>query len=371
MTYEDRVNGYEFDDVVLAQIESGEREPDGRVPVDFTPAQPSPLAGVEPASFADAAVAFGVGLLGLCGFLLSFVTVKDSPVGDSFGRLDFLLPVIVDIGIGVFTALDLRMAARRMRTQWVRLFPWALNAVTVYLNAVDQPTLAGKIAHAAPPVLWIAAVEAAAVSIKRRVEGPKVVPDKIPLARWVLAPIPTLLLWRRMRMWGVTSYAEALDRERNRKLVKARLFQRYDKMRKVPPETRVLYRMGELVASDVVVEVHAEVPATPAPVLEPEPSPEPVAATARVEASSAPALAPAPAPERSAEASQAPAPATTGDIEKDAREVVKERFGGKTPGRTSLLGVLKAEPYNHTISNADGADLVRRLKAEEATRAQS
>lgn len=355
MTY-DRVNGHEFDDVVLHQIAAGEREPDGRVPVDFTPAQPSPLVDVEPASIADALVAFGVAVLGICGFVLSFTTVRDSPVGDSFGRLDFLLPVIVDLGIGVFTALDLRMTARRMRTQWVRLFPWALNAVTIYLNAVDQPTLAGKVAHAAPPIVWIAAIEAAAVSIKRRVEGPKVVPDKIPVARWLLSFVPTLLLWRRMRLWGVTSYQEALDRERNRVLVKARLAMKHGSLRKVPAETRALYRMGELVATDVVVEVAAEVPAR----VEPAPEPAPVAPVTSQAEASAP-MPPTPAP--------GPGTATSGDIEQDARDIVRIQFDGRTPGRVRLLEVLKAPPFNHTISNADGADLVRRLKEEEAARA--
>jgi hypothetical protein len=35
----------------------------------------------------------------------------------------------------------------------------------------------------------------------------------IPLIRWLLAPWSTLLLWRRMALWQITSYRTAIDTE--------------------------------------------------------------------------------------------------------------------------------------------------------------
>ncbi|MFD1045672.1 hypothetical protein ACFQ1S_08880, partial [Kibdelosporangium lantanae] len=37
--------------------------------------------------------------------------------------------------------------------------------------------------------------------------------DRIPFARWILAPFPTILLWRRMVLWQITDYTLALASE--------------------------------------------------------------------------------------------------------------------------------------------------------------
>jgi hypothetical protein len=326
-------------------------EEEGRVAARRTtterrPRTPTAAEGREAAGslLFDGITALGIAVLGLIGFYVSFSTVRDSAVGQSFGSKAWALPLTVDAGIAVFTALDLRMAAHGMRARWVRVFPWALNGITVYLNGAEQATWAGKIGHAALPFMWIGAVEAVALIVKRRTQGPKPEVDQIPRARWLLAPGPTLLLWRRMRLWGVTSYDEALERECDRRLVRARLAQQHGSLRKLPAETRELYRMGKLRATDVVLEVPAVVtvdpPAAPA-------APEaPVAAPTLV---AVPALPPADEARRE-------------DVETAARRIVRDQFDGKCPGRPTLTAALKAD--GHTISNADAADLVRRLKAE-------
>jgi hypothetical protein len=226
------------------------------------PGRPAEAAPVAPASSPAAGVVIwgAVSVLGVIGAYLSFFTVRDSDVGRSFGPNAWALPVLIDVGILAFTALDLRMTAQQARSGAVRLFPWFLNGTTVYLNAVEQPTWAGRIAHGAPPILWIAAVEAAAMMVHRHVAGPKVTPDRVPVALWLLAPGPTLLFWRRMRKQGITSYAQAWERDKHRRLVRARLrreFGRWAWRWSAPEEQLELFKLGELVAIDVDTEIGA------------------------------------------------------------------------------------------------------------------
>ena len=43
------------------------------------------------------------------------------------------VPLGVDVGIAVFTALDLLLARLGMRMSWLRLVPWALVAIHMLL----------------------------------------------------------------------------------------------------------------------------------------------------------------------------------------------------------------------------------------------
>src|SRR4051794_15277296 len=94
-----------------------------------------------------------VGVLGLLGFVISFATVAEA-ARPAFGPLAFLLPLGVDLGIGVFSALDIVLARMDMRIRWLRLIPWTLTAATVYLNVAGQHDVFGMVAHAVLPLLW-------------------------------------------------------------------------------------------------------------------------------------------------------------------------------------------------------------------------
>ena len=71
---------------------------DGRLR-PLTPAE-TKVAGV---------VAAGVGGLGLIGFANSFAAVQAAAV-DSFGRMAWTVPLGIDVGIAVFSALDIVLA---------------------------------------------------------------------------------------------------------------------------------------------------------------------------------------------------------------------------------------------------------------------
>jgi hypothetical protein len=130
----------------------------------------------------------------------------------------------VDIGIMVLIAIDLLMAWLKRPIGWIRYPVWLLTAATVVLNAASGAPRAGQAwrlldyvavgAHAIVPVLFIAIVEVARTSIDRMVR-PLTGKERawVPLHRWALAPIATGRIYRRMRLWGITSYPEMVRRE--------------------------------------------------------------------------------------------------------------------------------------------------------------
>nr|WP_319273437.1 hypothetical protein [Streptomyces sp. ID03-2B] len=94
--------------------------------------------------------------------------------------------------------------------------------------------------------------------------------DKIRASRWLLAFPSTFALWRRMTLWEVTSYADALTRERERLLARAELRERHGRRwrSQTPRRERVLLKLGELNPA-----VEQEPPAPePDKVSDPEPS---------------------------------------------------------------------------------------------------
>ncbi|NVI91401.1 DUF2637 domain-containing protein [Actinomadura sp. BRA 177] len=202
---------------------------------------------------AVAVVAALVAVLGLLGFVNSFAAVADA-ARPSFGRLAWSVPIGIDLGIAIFAALDIVLARLDMRVRWLRLVPWALTAATVYLNVAEQSTAFGRLAHAMLPALWVCAVEIAAHVIRIRAgiaNGTRM--DGIRPSRWILAPWPTLKLWRRMVLWEIRSYPDALARERARVLALTDLQDAYGRWawrRRAPRRVRALYRLGDLAPAD-------------------------------------------------------------------------------------------------------------------------
>ena len=111
------------------------------------------------------AVAVLAAALGLLGFVNSFHAVARAAQA-SFGELAPTVPLGIDLAIAVFSAMDIVLARLDMRPRWVRLVPWSLTAVTIYLNAAGQPAWFGRVAHAVFPALWVVAVSLAAHVIR-------------------------------------------------------------------------------------------------------------------------------------------------------------------------------------------------------------
>ena len=188
----------------------------------------------------------------MLGFANSFRAVARAAQA-SFGVMAPTVPLGIDLAIAVFSALDIVLARLDMRPRWVRLVPWALTAATIYLNVASQPSWFGRVAHAVFPALWVVAVSLAAHVIRVRAHlasGAAI--DRIRVSRWMLAPLPTVLLWRRMVLWEIRSYPAALGLERDRVLAMTALQDRYGVLAwrwRAPRRTRALYRLGDLDAA--------------------------------------------------------------------------------------------------------------------------
>ncbi|MER7172644.1 DUF2637 domain-containing protein [Streptomyces mesophilus] len=219
------------------------------------------LAGV------GAAAAAGVGALGL---IMSYDSVSTAAAGWGFGA-PWMLPVGIDLAIPAFTLANLLLIRMDMALAWVRFVPWALTLVTCGLNIAAGHGPMAKLAHGTMPLLWVVFSEIGAhiyavrigVATGRRME-------KVRFSRWLLAPISTFGLWRRMTLWEITSYPEALRRERERQMARAELRERrgFWWRLKTPRPERVLLKLGELAPAS---EPLPRPPADPEPPIEQAP----------------------------------------------------------------------------------------------------
>lgn len=220
-----------------------------------------------------ALAAAGVGALGL---ISSFDAVSAAAARWGFGE-PWMLPVGIDVAIPVFTMANLLLIRMDMALAWVRFVPWALTLITCGLNIAAGHSLSAKVAHGTMPLLWVVFSEIGAHIYAVRIgaaTGRRM--EKIRFSRWLLAFPSTFALWRRMTLWEVTSYSEALARERERQLARADLRERYGRKwrSKTPRRERVMLRMGDLApAAEQEAPEPPPVENPPAPPVDPKPRP--------------------------------------------------------------------------------------------------
>nr|WSS66754.1 DUF2637 domain-containing protein [Streptomyces sp. NBC_01177] len=353
-------------------------------------------------------------MLAAIGFVGSYAAVRDLAAAKGFGDFALVFPIGIDAGIGVLLALDLLLTWVRMPFPLLRHTAWLLTVATIAFNgAAAWPDPIGTGMHAVIPVLFVVIVEAARhaigigaeITVDRRIEP-------VRLKRWILSPWPTFRLWRRMQLWEVRSYDDALKLEQDRIEYRARMQAEYGWIKwrwAAPVEERLALRFarhgrplapGEPAAGAPVVEdVPAPIAApalekasAPAPALHreggrpaleaPRPAPEPGNAPppARPAPADAPKpAAPAPAPGNRSEMRRGLAvharPAPTNHQGAPTRDEVKRRLRtlydelGTRPleGQIAeLLTAAGAEGYPHT-SRRHGQNLRNELEAAEPT----
>lgn len=221
--------------------------------ITTTPTPEAPASGVPPLTKPEMGLA-GVGALaaagvGALGLISSFDAVSAAALRWGFGE-PWMLPVGIDVAIPVFTVANLLLIRMDMALAWVRFVPWALTLITCGLNIAAGQSMWAKVAHGTMPLLWVVFSEIGAHIYAVRIgaaTGRRM--EKIRFSRWLLAFPSTFALWRRMTLWEVTSYSEALAREKERQLARADLRERYGRKwrSKTPRRERVMLRMGELV----------------------------------------------------------------------------------------------------------------------------
>ncbi|WP_329368521.1 DUF2637 domain-containing protein [Streptomyces sp. NBC_00669] len=243
------------------------------------PVELPPLSRGERVLLAGASV-LGVGVGGV-GLALSFDTVTAAAARWGFATPQ-MLPLAIDLAIPTFTAVTLLLIRMGMALAWVRFVPWALTLVTCWLNIAAGTSLSARVAHGTMPLLWVVLSEVAAHVYAVRVgiaTGKRM--EKIRKSRWLLAPITTFALWRRMTLWEITSYSDALARERDRQLVRADLRAEHGRRwrSKTDSRTRVLLKLGELAPTTTPELPTPEEPAEPvqtpseSPTEAPQPAP--------------------------------------------------------------------------------------------------
>ncbi|WP_329444479.1 DUF2637 domain-containing protein [Streptomyces sp. NBC_01426] len=260
------------------------------------------------------------------GFAGSYAAVRALALQKGFGSFSLVFPIGIDMGICVLLALDLLLTWIRIPFPLLRQTAWLLTAATIAFNgAAAWPDPLGVGMHAVIPILFVVTVEAARhavgriadITADRHMEG-------VRITRWLLSPLPTFKLWRRMKLWELRSYEQAVGMEQDRLIYQARLQARYGRAwrRKAPVEALMplkLARIGVPLAQTAPEGLAAAgidpvllPPAAPGAAALPEvqaaqvlaETPALTAATAQPQAPTAPA----PAPEQAAAPVQGPQP---------------------------------------------------------------
>lgn len=181
------------------------------------------------------------------GFAGSYAAVRELAIKKGFGSFSYFFPIGIDAGICVLLALDLLLTWIRMPFPLLRQTAWLLTIATVAFNAAAASDPLGMGMHAVIPVLFVVTVEAARHAVGRIAD---ITADKhmegVRITRWLLAPVPTFLLWRRMKLWELRSYDQVIKLEQERLVYQARLRSRFGRgwRRKAPVESLMPLRLA-------------------------------------------------------------------------------------------------------------------------------
>jgi len=193
---------------------------------------PTPPAGVPLTSLQRkviGAVAVGAAVIAAIGFVGSYAAVRSLAVAKGFGAFALAFPIGLDAGILVLLALDLLLTWLRMPLGILRHTAWLLTAATIAFNAAAAwPDPVGTGMHAVIPVLFVVVIEAARHAVGQAadiVAGRRM--ESVRVSRWLLDPISTFRLWRRMKMWELRSYDDVIALEQQRLIERARLRARF------------------------------------------------------------------------------------------------------------------------------------------------
>ncbi|MFD4612710.1 DUF2637 domain-containing protein [Streptomyces sp. NPDC058440] len=193
-------------------------------------------------------VVAGAVIIAGVGFAGSYAAVRELAVKKGFGNFSYVFPIGIDAGICVLLALDLLLTWMRIPFPLLRQTAWLLTAATIAFNgAAAWPDPLGVGMHAVIPVLFVVAVEAARHAIGRNAD---ITADRhmegVRLTRWLLSPVPTFLLWRRMKLWELRSYDQVIKLEQERLVYQASLRSRFGRAwrRKAPLESLMPLRLA-------------------------------------------------------------------------------------------------------------------------------
>jgi hypothetical protein len=217
------------------------------------------------------AIGIAMLVLALIGMYVSFQTVYEY-VRPWFRESAWAVPIAIDVAILVFSAADLLLSYWRMAKPSMRLVPWGFTAATIWLNWQAGGPIPIRIAHGAMPALWVLFCEYARHILAARVglvRGERM--EKVRRSRWLLAPLSTARMRRRMILWEITSYRRALELEAERRAEIARLEMAHGRRwrRRASAHERLALKLAAVAPADVLPSLAATIGAlapVPAPV---------------------------------------------------------------------------------------------------------
>ena len=193
-------------------------------------------------------------LIALGGMVLSFRAVSAEMIPAFGARWAWLVPIVVDMTVFVFSGVDLVLARLDMSHPLARWTVYGATGGTVWLNYSVGGSVAGRVAHVLMPAIWVVFVELMRHVVRRQANlATGSHREPIPTTRWLLSPWPTLKLWRRMVLWRVHSYPRALEQEKMRLGAVAAAREMHGRLWRfrISPLTRLQINLGELGANDL------------------------------------------------------------------------------------------------------------------------
>jgi hypothetical protein len=167
---------------------------------------------------AGAAFIFGL-IVTVAGWATNFLSVSDYADTHHF-VIPQALPIGLDLAIPTLLVIDYLATVKGANAAFLRWAAWALTGFTVYAGAVsangDSKGIDwnSTILHGVMPAISVIFVEAARwlrMYLEGLTDGTHT--DRIPIARWICAPIRTARMRRRMVLWNERSYPMAVVRE--------------------------------------------------------------------------------------------------------------------------------------------------------------
>ena len=136
-----------------------------------------------------------------------------------------LVPLGLDGGLIGVILLDITLTWAGRPLAWLRFAARVFALGTLAANAAaGWPDPVAVFLRIFAPALIVVITEAIRTVLLDRVREDR---DPVPLARWILAPLPTFRLWRRMILWRVSDYGAAVDMEISRRQSIVKLTARY------------------------------------------------------------------------------------------------------------------------------------------------
>lgn len=196
-----------------------------------------------------------IAVAGTAGFL-SYETLTEY-AKPALKEEAFLFPVVVDAAVLLFASITLYKSFKGYRNLGTRMAMHLMSGMTIAFNMSAGEDFEYQMIHAAAPIVWVMGIEIVLGMVRKEQKKKRPQLDKIRFVRFVLSPISSFSMWRRMVLWEITdaSIARRIDAVRIRQRLvwqKAGFFWRFYVTNAERTELRIrLLDMAEAVNSGV------------------------------------------------------------------------------------------------------------------------